>query len=55
MVIFGFCEGVKHVECVFGRVLNVCFYAPTVTTGGGEGDKLSSSVIFEILFPVRKA
>lgn len=38
-----------------GGALNVCFYAPTVTTGGGEGDKLSSSVIFEILFPVRKA
>jgi len=45
----------KHVECVFGRALNVCFYAPTVTIGGGEGDKLSASVIFEILFPVRKA
>ena len=35
--------------------LNVCFYAPTVTTGGGKGDKLSASVISEVLFHVRKA
>lgn len=52
---FGFCEGVKHVECVFGRVLNVCFYATTLTVGGVKGDKVSASVIFEALFHVRKA
>ena len=55
MVIFGFCEGVKHVECVFERGLNVCFYAPTLTVGVVKGDKVSASVIFEALFHVRKA
>ena len=45
----------EHVECVFGRVLNVCFYAPTLTVGGVRGDKVSVSVIFEALFHVRKA
>ena len=45
----------KHVECVFGRVLNVCFYAPTLTVGGVKGDKLSASVVSEVLFHVRKA
>ena len=55
MVIFGFCEGVEHVECVFGRVLNVCFYAPTLTVGVVKGDKVSVFMIFEALFHVRKA
>ena len=54
-MIFGFCEGVKHVECVFERVLNVCFYASTLTAGEGKGDKVSAFVIFEVLFHVRKA
>ena len=45
----------KHVECVFGRALNVCFYAPTLTVGVVRGDKVSASVIFEALFQVRKA
>lgn len=54
MVIFGFCEGVEHVECVFGRVLNVCFYAPTLTVGGVKGDKVSAFVIFEVLFLCQK-
>ena len=45
----------KHVECVFGRVLNVCFYAPTLTVGVVKGDKVSVFMIFEVLFYVRKA
>ena len=45
----------EHVECVFGRVLNVCFYAPTLTVGVVRGDKVSASMIFEVLFHVRKA
>ena len=44
----------KHVECVFGRVLNVCFYAPTLTVGGVKGDKVSAFVIFEVLFLCQK-
>lgn len=55
MVIFGFCEGVEYVECVFGRVLNVCFYTPTLTIGRVKGDKVFAFVIFEALFHVRKA
>ena len=54
-MIFGFCEDVKHVECVFGRVLNVCFYASTLTVGGVKGDKVSVFIVLEILFHVRKA
>ena len=44
----------KHVECVFDRALNVCFYAPTLTVGGVRGDKVSASVIFEALFSCQK-
>lgn len=45
----------KHVECVFGRVLDVCFYASTLTVGGVKGDKVSAFVISEVTFHVRKA
>ena len=45
----------KHVECVFGRALSVCFYAPTLTVGGVKGDKVSAFVVLETLFHVRKA
>ena len=39
----------------FGRVLNVCFYAPTLTVGGVEGDKVSVFMVLETLFHVKKA
>jgi len=52
---FWFFGGGCRVEWGFAGVLNVCFYAPTLTVGGVKGDKVSAFVIFETLFHVRKA